>query len=321
MSAVSAPSSLGSSPDRFSAPSSRSVSLDGSSSDGTGKGFERGTERSFVDTASSFNPTEYLNMHKAAVEERLRKGPLSKRMLKLYRYWCVFLRDNYNDAMYRSFKRFAEEDASCGHLAGMKCLFSFLEATVSERFDKDLFTEFEDLAHRYHDYLGYPCGVTCLRTFLLNGGAAEAAAAGMSLHPDSVVLMDCAMQLSAADAQHEMQAAWLSEQHTQACYQLSKGLQVAARAAGNMVPHKPRKKRGKVSSGSSSCTGCSPAATSFTGKKASLGHAGPAASSAPRFAARPRIKIEQFFPQAEPQPSLLPEASSLPDRLGELLGD
>eukprot|EP00798_Chlamydomonas_sp_ICE-L_P030669 gene30669-35686_t len=94
----------------------------------------------------SFDPDVYLDTHKAAVEERAQLGTgKSSKMQELYRYWHNFLIGSFNQPMYRTFKRMAEEDAATSSYYGIQLLFSFLRCRLDRYLDQRYFlNHFED---------------------------------------------------------------------------------------------------------------------------------------------------------------------------------
>jgi len=302
--------SMGSSPPSLSL-SSCSVSSDGGSSKSDREGYV-------------FNPANYLKFHKDALVQRMNMGIRCPKMKMLYRYWGRFLVDNFNEAMHKSFMVLAQEDAAQGDVYGLNNLFKFFQRYLSVDFDSELFRDCEQLAHRYHDYMGYEFGIKCLISILTLGGKEAAAAAGYGL----------------SDATEDLLSAW--QQHVQMCASLSVSGDDPRRKLHRKLAEK-RKKRSKAKGNmgqSGSVTPKQEMSISNTGARGSpmteqpRGHCksggsadGKSVQRPPRYVQKkerqgmPLVKTPPWMQQVEPQEPPSPGLDRLPDRLGDLLGD
>ncbi|KAG1665065.1 hypothetical protein FOA52_012484 [Chlamydomonas sp. UWO 241] len=126
-----------------------------------------------------------------ALLERAKHCISGPRMRELFKHWSTSLVYSFNDDIYRSFVLLAQEDTTRqGQTYGLRALFKFYRERLSLHFDARHLAEFEDLAHRYFDYMGIDCGVRCLLEALTVGGVARAAAeAGVVLDPLTAQLL------------------------------------------------------------------------------------------------------------------------------------
>ena len=91
--------------------------------------------------------TAHIHLHLAIIHLLTGHG-LSEEMNTLFRFWCYFMRDNYNERMHKDFIKFAWEDAEHNYNYGIECLFRFYSYGLEKKFKPEMYLEFEAMTLR-----------------------------------------------------------------------------------------------------------------------------------------------------------------------------
>ena len=115
-----------------------------------------------------FVQAKYDKFHAIAIGERAASGiGLSAEMNSLYYFWCYYLRDNFNEEMYKEFLSFAKADIQADSHYGIECYFRMCSYGLEKRWDEKVYKDFENEA--LEDYKrGSKYGLGKVKGFLDN---------------------------------------------------------------------------------------------------------------------------------------------------------
>jgi hypothetical protein len=99
----------------------------------------------------AFKTLKYTKFYKRCIADRQKMGVgRSPEFNTLFRFWSMFLRDDFRDRMYADFKQYAEEDVGAAQFYGLECLLRFYSCCKLTATNRQLYADFEATVLKYY---------------------------------------------------------------------------------------------------------------------------------------------------------------------------
>mmetsp|Transcript_2566 Transcript_2566/g.3884 ORF Transcript_2566/g.3884 Transcript_2566/m.3884 type:complete len:973 (-) Transcript_2566:116-3034(-) len=136
-----------------------------------------------------FKQIKYIKWLKRCLEDRAAKGVgQSEEMNMLFRFWSYFLREHFNERMYRDLRKYADEDSVANYHYGTECLFRFFSYGLEKKFNEELYKDFEEATIKNYEISNSLYGLEKFWAFHHYSGIPKSA--GVKVNPKLKALLD-----------------------------------------------------------------------------------------------------------------------------------